>query len=150
MRIRHSQSPGQVLCTLLALAWLSGCNSSGTGAPDTTEPPPFEYAEGIEFRTEMHRLAFALQELDLELRMRETEDDPFTQEEVIRNLGEIERIASELREDEMSTSHTSLRGEMASFLDTVARARTAAERNPPEYYMAGRVTGGCITCHQVR
>lgn len=150
MKIRHSHSPGQVLCALLALAWLSGCNSSGTGVTDTAEAPPFEYAEGVEFRTEMHMLAYALQELDLELRMQETEDDPMTQELVIQNLLDIERIASGLHEDEMSTSHTFLRGEMASFLDTVSRARVAAERDPPEYYMAGRVSGGCINCHQLQ
>ncbi|MEX1197377.1 MAG: hypothetical protein WEB57_05905 [Pseudohongiellaceae bacterium] len=151
MKIRNSHCMSRICSpALLALALLSGCNSSDTGVPDTAEPPPFEYDAAFEFRTQMHRLAFALQELDLELRMREMEDDPYTQEEVIRNLRQIERIVSELRDSEISTSHAFLRGEMASFLNTANRARTAAERNPPEYYMAGRVSGGCINCHQLQ
>lgn len=142
------------LSASLALVILSGCSSSGGGSdfPGIANPPDFDYADGAELRSQMHRLAFELQQLDLAL-VAETSDmetDRNTQDVIVNHLRDIERIGNDLREGDMSTSHTFLRNDMDNFLTTVDRARRAAENNPPRYYMAGRVSGGCVNCHQIR
>lgn len=142
------------LSTAVVLAVLTACGSNGGGDrfPGIANPPAFDYADGAELRSQMHRMAFELQQLDLALAAEtsEREIDRGRQDVIVNHLQDIERIGSELREGDMSTSHTFLRNDMASFLSTVSRARRAAEDNPPSYYMAGRVSGACVNCHQVR
>lgn len=147
--------PARHLCAVFALAVLTGCSSGGgaDGFPRIANPPAFDYASGAELRTQMHRLAFELQQLDMAM-LAETSEmdatDSGTQDEIVSHLRDIERIGNELRDGDMSTSHTFLRNDMGNFLTTVSRARRAAEDNPPSYYMAGRVSGACVNCHEVR
>lgn len=147
--------PARHLSAWLALAVLAGCSSSGgtDDFPAIANPPAFDYASGAELRSRMHLLAFELQQLDLAM-LAETSDmetaDSGTQDEIVSHLRDIQRIGSELREGDMSTSHAFLRNDMDRFLATVSRARRAAEDNPPSYYMAGRVSGACVSCHETR
>ncbi len=152
MVIRNFPAPVRYLSALLALTVLSACSSSGGGSsfPGVANPPDFDYADGAELRSQMHQLAFELQQLDLAL-VGETSDsvtDRSTRDAIVNHLNDIERIGNDLREGDLSTSHTFLRNDMDSFLSTVSRARRAAEDNPPTYYMAGRVSGACVNCHQ--
>jgi hypothetical protein len=154
MVVSNIFTAGRRLSALLALAILSGCSNSGGGSdfPGIGNPPDFDYAGGAELRSQMHRLAFELQQLDMAL-VAETsgmETDRGTQDEIVSHLRDIERIGNDLREGDMSTSHSFLRNDMGNFLSTVNRARRAAENNPPGYYMAGRVSGACVNCHQIR
>lgn len=133
---------------VLTLAFLTGCSSGGGGFPQIANPPPFDYADGTELRSQMHRLAFELQQLDMALTSG-MERDRNSQDEIVSHLGNIANIGDDLRQGDMSTNHTFLRNDMANFLSTVNRARMAAQNNPPDYYMAGRVSGACVNCHQV-
>lgn len=132
---------------LLVLAFLTAC-SGGGGFPQIASPPPFDYADGAELRSQMHQLAFGLQQLDMAL-VSATERDRNSQDEIVNQLSSIARIGNDLREGDMSTNHIFLRNDMANFLSAVNRARMSAQSNPPNYYMAGRVSGACVNCHQV-
>jgi hypothetical protein len=52
-----------------------------------------------------------------------------------------------LRQGDLASRHQFLRGGMTDFLNNVERARMNAESNPPRYYLAGRVSGNCVNCH---
>lgn len=153
MAIGNRFIPARRLSAVLALTVLAGCSSNGgSGFPGIANPPEFDYASGGELRSQMHRLAFELQQLDMALSAEtsDMETDRGTRDDIVDHLSDIERIGNDLREGDMSTSHTFLRNDMDSFLATVSRARRAAESNPPRYYMAGRVSGACVNCHQTR
>ena len=126
---------------------ISACSSGDGMFPQIANPPPFDYADGEELRSGMHQLAFELQRLDAALLPMDAQDTS-TQSQVIDSLRNIERIAGRLREGDMSSRHTFLRDDMGNFLATVTRARMNAEANPGRYYMAGRVSGACVNCHQ--
>jgi len=126
---------------------LVACSNNPNGFPQIASPPPFDYADGDELRSRMHQLAFELQQLDLAL-MTETDSRPTFQQEIVSNLQDIERIGTSLQTGDLSTRHPFLRDKMAGFLADVSRARRDAAMNPPRLYMAGRVSGGCVNCHQ--
>jgi len=129
------------------MIFLAGCSNNPNSFPQIASPPPFDYADGDELRTNMHQLAFELQKLDLSLMMGQDENQTY-QQEIIDSLQNIERIGGYLRSGDMSTTHRFLRDGMDSFLADVGRAERDASRGTPRYYMAGRISGGCINCHR--
>jgi len=139
---------GQLGALFALLAGLFACSSSGDALfPQIASPPPFDYADGAVLRSRMHRLAFASQRLDLTL-MTSDERGNSTQREVISTLRDIERIAGELEDGDLSTTHGFLRNDMQNFQANLNRALREVERNPPSYYAAGQVTGSCVNCHR--
>ena len=148
MRSSTAKMPGRFILGLLVLFSVVACNSGGAGFPQIASPPPFDFADGEELRTRMHQLAFELQRLDLALMAGES-SDTISQQQIVGSLQNIERIAGVLREGDINVRHTFLRSDMNGFISTVSRARMDAESNPPRYYMAGRVSGACVNCHQV-
>jgi hypothetical protein len=135
------------LTTMLVMA---ACSSGGTTAfPPIASPPPFDYADGEELRSGMHRLAFELQQLDLSLMIANSDQDQGERDQVVTRLDNIQRIGEGLIAGDLSTNHVFLSNDMSRFLSTVNRARMSAENNPPNYYQAGRVSGACVNCHRV-
>mgnify|MGYP001057869049 CR=1 FL=1 len=96
----------------------------------------------------MHEFAFELQQLDLAL-LNTGEYSPELQSRVLNRLGNIEEIAEGLLEGDLATNHTFLSLDMELFLRTVERAEAGMRRMPPQYYLAGRVSGACLNCHQI-
>lgn len=126
-----------------------GCSGASNDAfPQIASPPPFDYADGAELRSGMHQLAFELQQLDMVLGMGD-EAGIETRDQIVSSLDDIERIGNDLQRDVIGSSHTFLQLDLQNFLNTVNQARMAAERTPPRYYMAGRVSGACVNCHQI-
>ena len=130
--------------TLLFLL-LTACTNNGGGFPQVADAPPFDYVDGEELRSRMHQLAFALQRLDNSLSTEYDESMPF-QQSVVDNLRDIERIGNSLQSGEISSKHPFLVDDMDSFLADVSRAQWDATRN--RYYMAGRISGSCVSCHR--
>lgn len=133
--------------TLITSLTLLGCNTASDRFPQIANPPPFDYVDGEELRSGMHQLAFELQRLDMSLAEAYV-DQPSFQREIVDGIRNIERIASYVRESDLSVRHPFLMGDMDRFLNDVRRARMDAERDIPRYYMAGRISGGCINCHR--
>lgn len=134
-----------VLLTLATI--LTACSGSGDRFPQVNSPPPFDYADGTELRSGMHQLAFASQRLDSALLL-DNQRDEGTRLAVVASLRDIERIASGLEQSDLSTTHNFLRNDMQNFQSIVSRAIRDAERNPPNFSTAGRVSGSCVSCHR--
>jgi hypothetical protein len=144
----QSRRAARQLLVLLSMAFVLAACSSGTGGfPQVAYPPPFDYADGEELRSRMHQLAFELQQLDLSLATEYDGGSGF-QQEISSHLEDIERIAGVLQTGDLATRHSFLQNNMANFLADVRRASRDAELNPPRYYMAGRVSGSCVSCHR--
>ncbi len=124
------------------------CSGAGGGFPQIANPPPFDYVDGEELRSGMHQLAFELQHLDMALAS-ENDASPNLQQRVVSSLEGIERIGGILLTRDLSSTHAFLKDDMTRFLSGVSRALFDAERSPPRYYLAGRVSGACVNCHRV-
>lgn len=135
-----SVSIGALMCLTLV-----GCQSNNGGFPQVAHPPAFDYVDGEELRSGMHQLAFALQRLDDDLSS-EYDETPLFQQSVIDSLSKIENIGKNLRRGDISAKHEFLAEGMDEFLNDVSQAKWYVEKK--RYYMAGRVTGACISCHK--
>ncbi len=135
----------QFLTLLGATLTLVACNGNGDSFPQMADAPPFDYVDGEELRSRMHQLAFELQRLDNSLAV-DYEQNPPSQNAVVESLRSIERIGKSLQDGDLSTRHPFLVDDMDRFLADVSRAQWDASRN--RYYMAGRVSGACVSCHR--
>ena len=136
----------RVAIPLIAALTLFGCNANSDSFPQIANPPPFDYIDGEELRSNMHQLAFELQQLDMAL-LDAYVDRPSFQRQIVDSIQNIERIGGYIQNTDLSTRHPFLIDDMDRFLSDVRRAKMDAERNVPRYYMAGRISGGCINCH---
>ena len=126
----------------------SGCSDFTATVRKVTYPPDFNYVSGQELRSRMNRLAFELQQLDNMLAENNTEQST-QQQRVLDTLLNIERIGTKLQAGEAGSNHPFLQDFIKDFVINVEQARDAASLNPPSYYFAGRVAGGCVNCHKV-
>ncbi len=146
----HLPRPAIFRLLFLALTVLvsNGCSDLASTVRKITYPPDFKYVSGQELRSNMHQLAFQLQQLDQAL----TEDDALhadQQRQVLETLRSIETISSRLLAGEAGSNHPFLYDHMSDFVNDVSQARNAASLDPPRYYLAGRVSGSCANCHQI-
>ena len=141
---------------LVAPFILASCNGdNGDSFPQVADPPPFDYVDGEELRSGMHQLAFAMLRLDQALRDKDEDFgslDPqggevVDQREVVENLQRIQMIAEDLQVGDIRVMHPYLASEMHRFLSDVDQAIFDASMRSPRYYMAGRVSGACVSCH---
>jgi len=146
MKIKPSKVVVHSIASLVAVFALAACSTNSDSFPQIANPPPFDYADGEELRSSMHQLAFELQQLDMAL-LDAYIDRPSFQRQIVESIQNIERIGGYVQETDLSLRHPFLQDDMDRFLSDVRRARMDAERNVPRYYMAGRISGGCINCH---
>jgi hypothetical protein len=132
----------------MSLLLLVGCGETAALIRRATYPPDFNYVSGQELRSSMDQLGFQLQRLDEALAL-EAAGQPVSQPQVLDILANIERIGGNLRAGDSGSNHPFLEDHMTDFVVEVGRARIAASQNPPSYYQAGRVAGGCVNCHRV-
>ena len=135
---------------LLTLFTMSGCSGGDITAMvrKLTYPPDFKYVTGDELRSSMNQLAYQVQLLDNALAGVDTEG--FIQlQQVLSALRNIEKIGSGLQVGDTGSNHPFLQDYMRDFVSDVEKARHAASSSPPNYYLAGRVSGGCVNCHKV-
>lgn len=117
-----------------------------------TYPPDFIYTEQGDLRTEMTQLAQQMLLLDRAL-VTSPESTVLASEAqrqaVLNSLREMERIASRLKAGNAGANHPFMEDFMQEFIAKVDKARGAASIEPPRYYYAGKVSGGCTNCHKV-
>ncbi|MDO6459478.1 hypothetical protein Q4485_02100 [Granulosicoccaceae sp. 1_MG-2023] len=134
-----------VLSLLLAAgAGLAACAQIRS----VTYPAQVRYIDRQEIESTMYAMAVQLHQLD-EL-VAGAASAPAVQPRVVGVLGEINRLASTLGEEGQSTNHPALDAQLDGFLTQVSRARLQAQQEPPNYYEAGRLSGSCSACHQLR
>jgi hypothetical protein len=132
-----------VVATVLTIG---ACSDPGAMIRKATYPPDFKYVSGQELRSRMNQLAYQVQLLDGALA---DSSNPAQRQEVLDTLRNIERIGVSLRAGEAGSNHPFLKDFMGNFVSDVSQARLAVSMDPPRYYIAGRVAGGCVNCHKV-
>ena len=146
MKSQTSKPVLRAIVSLIAVFSLAGCSTGSDVFPQIANPPPFDYVDGEELRSSMHQLAFELQQLDMAL-LDAYVDRPSFQRQIVDSIQNIERIGGYIQETDLAVRHPFLQDDMDRFLGDVRRAKMDAERSVPRYYMAGRISGGCINCH---
>lgn len=137
-----------VFLVIIAQFLLASCNGdNGDSFPQLASPPPFDYEDGEELRSEMHQLAFAMLRLDDAL-ADEDELDEIEQGDVVDSLRRIRQIGESLQVNDIRSAHPYLADDMYKFLIDVDQAILYASMRSPRYYMAGRVSGSCVACHR--
>ena len=147
MNIQRPRTALRVIVLSATIMLFSGCSDFAGAVRKITYPPDFKYVTGQELRSRMEQMAFQLQLLDQALTGSNTGQP--AQQQVLGSLRNIERISANLQAGEAGSSHPFLQDFMTEFVADVERARNAAALDPPSYYFAGRLAGGCVNCHKV-
>ena len=124
---------------------LSGCADWARWVRQYTYPPEFRYVESDEIRATMRVLAFHAREVNQLMRL---DGAPQAHRaEIIEHLRAMEQAAESLDQAGGPTNHLKLDMNLPSFRRDLKFAREAIEREPPNYLLAGPVTGACANCH---
>ena len=133
---------------LVAVAF-SGCSNLPASMRNLTYAPDFKYVSQDELRSDMQKLAYQLQQLDLALADAGKNQTSTQQQRVLEALRSMETIGAGLEAGNSGSNHPFLEDYMSNFVSAISQARSAAALDPPRYYLAGRVSGGCTNCHEV-
>ncbi len=130
----------------VAVVFLGACGASET-IRRVTYPPDFRYLEQHDVTSAMWRLARDVRALKGLLGGTDGLS-PESHKEVIRLLREMETTAGELDPAGRRSTHPRIDQNIGAFRRDLAMARQAAERDPPNYFLAGNVAGSCSYCHE--
>lgn len=134
-----------VLVAGIIIAGLIGCNY----VRKVTYPPDFVYLDRKEIVGAMAEFSVDLWRIDDILSHSET-ILPYQREEIIDLLKHMEDIADKLGAGATQTNHLLIDQHIDQFKDSVWDARRTVEADPPNYYLAGRLSGSCNGCHIYR
>lgn len=132
---------------LLALQ-ASSCADFSAWVRQYTYPPTFHYITGEQLRSTMWRLAFHSREL--RQLMTSPEETAAHRAEVLQHLRMMEQATSELNRTGWPTNHPLIDANRSSFLHDLRTAQEAVSRDPPNFLLAGAVSGACAYCHPSR
>ena len=133
-----------IFAALIALQ-LMGCADFARWVRQYTYPPEFRYIERDEVRSTMRQLAFHSRELNQLIQS--SDGPPKSRSEIIMHLRVMEEAAEKLDQSGWPTNHPMIDMNLPSFRRDLKFAREAIEREPPNFLLAGPVTGACVYCH---
>jgi hypothetical protein len=135
-----------LLALSLGAGFVAGCGSAGT-IRRFTYPPDFQYLEHSKVVSAMGMLARDVRALK-RLLAGTGALDAGQHAEVVRLLRAMEATAAELDPKGRRTNHPVIDQNIGAFRRDIEMARLAAERDPPNYFLAGSVAGSCSYCHE--
>lgn len=142
-----------VFLTMTICIFVVGCSSQfATAVRKVTYPPDFTYTPQGELRSDMAQLAQQMVLLDQALASTAEDSDAAREKQrqqvlfTLRNMG---RIATSLKASETGTNHPFMQDYMQDFIAKIDQARGGAAIQPPRYFFAGKLSGGCTNCHKV-
>ena len=122
-----------------------------------TYPVDFTWIGKEHLKTVMHEMANSVSKINSTL------DNGISstvqQDNIVDELDNLESLASSLSgETEWSisdrshakTNHTLLTDNLDRFIELVSIARLQAQATPANYYGVGKITGGCLSCHNLK
>ena len=68
--------------------------------------------------------------------------------QIVLLLADMGQTVEQLGPDPWSSNHPQLGEGLRTLADDLRAARTAAEHDPPSYFLAGSVSGACLYCHR--
>jgi hypothetical protein len=146
MRRRTS---GWTIVLLAAGLAAGGCSDLGKNVRKVTYPPDFTYLPREKIESAMWQLATGVRELDMTLRD-ERIGDGEKQARVLGVLERMQRAADRLDAQGGASNHPLLDRKIPRLGADISAARLAAAGEPPNYALAGSVSGACIYCHTAR
>jgi len=111
-----------------------------------TYPPDFVYLEKQKLSTTMWKFAISLATINSDLKGIEIPKDA-QQAEVVKELKNLEALARTMGGGGKHSNHPMIDDHLDDFIRDIEMARMAADRNPPNYYYAGKLAGSCLHCH---
>lgn len=140
-------APCRALAALAAAgAWLACAPGGLEGLRKHTYPPTFTYISDEQLRSTMWRLADHASQLDRLMRAPHDGGEAL-RAQVIWQLTEMDRAAVALGPTGWPTNHPRVSRNVEGFRRELEAARHAAELDPPNYFLAGSVSGACVQCH---
>jgi hypothetical protein len=132
---------------------LVGCSSQfAESVRKVTYPPNFKYTKPDELRSDMGKLAQQMLLLDEALVNTYASDENGIQTQrqlVLKALQNMGKTAAKLSEGDSGGNHPYIQAHLKGFVAKIDQAKTAASLQAPNYYYAGKVSGGCTNCHKV-
>jgi hypothetical protein len=139
--------PSPALALLAAAVLALGC---GWGFGDSlrrhTYSPDFNYLTQEQLETTMGRFARLVTQLNA-IMAADPEIDAAERERIIDLLRRLEDESRALGPGGWPSNHPRISAHVGSLRRDVERARQAAERDPPNYFWAGSISGACSYCH---
>lgn len=129
---------------LLALQVLS-CANFSAWVRQYTNPPTFHYITDEQLRSTMWRLAYHSREL--RQLMTSPQETAAHRAEVSKNLRAMEQATIELNRTGWPTNHPLIDANRSNLLRDIKNAQEAVSREPPNFLLAGAVSGACSYCH---
>lgn len=135
-----------VLCLLMLCIVLVACYHGGS--IHTYEPDITYTDDDHEVANSMHGMALLVGRLNQTLNSFEIQNNK-KQKEVVEILSKIKNVGDHLRASSLN-NHPQIEQNIDAFRRSLQDALEDAEDNPPNYYLAGTITGSCSSCHLVR
>lgn len=123
--------------------------TSCTVVRKVTYPPDFVYLEDRQVVSAMADLNVDMWRIDDILANSET-ILPYQRDEIIQLLRHMEEVADRLGAGTTVTNHLLIDENIDLFKDDVRDARKYVQGEPPNYYLAGQLSGSCMACHRRR
>jgi hypothetical protein len=142
----------KVLKTAGIFASLLIASACQNGVLDTvrkvTYPPDFNYISEQELSSTMQTFAWYTTLLDNYLRdpSRVSRDQLL---ESIRILEKMEKLSLKLGTETLTSNHDFVSFNIDAFRNSIIEARKGLQQSPPNYYLAGAVSGYCLNCHSL-
>jgi hypothetical protein len=110
-----------------------------------TYPPDFRYITPEELHSTMWQLAYHSRELH---RLMSLSDTPqLYRSDIFEQLRGMERATEKLDQSGWPSNHPLVDMNLANFKRDIRTALEAVEREPPNFLLAGPLTGACVYCH---
>jgi|SaaInl0LU_22_DNA_1037365.scaffolds.fasta_scaffold09428_2 hypothetical protein len=150
MKKTHKTLSGIVI---LACFLVVSCSSQiAESVRKVTYPPDFSYTKPADLRSDMDQLAYQMSKLDQALAIPVSSDantNEIQRQQVLSTLRNMGRIAANLKGSDTGANHPFMQDYMQEFIAKIDAARGGAAIEPPRYYNAGKLSGGCTNCHKV-
>ena len=136
-----------VPATVLVCGALAACAGFSAGLRQYTYPPDFVYITQEQLRSTMWQLARQVRDLQL-LMLEPTSTNERQRQKVVELLMTMEHTTSQLNTSGRPSNHPVIDHNLDALRRDIALARVSVEKNPPNYFLVGSVTGACVYCHR--
>jgi hypothetical protein len=140
----------KALLLLAAMVFLAGCqNGVLEKIRKVTYPPDFNYISKEKLTDTMQTFAWYTTLLDNNLR----DTSSVTRDQLlsaIEILEKMEKLSMRLGTESLSSNHNIVSFNIDAFRESIVDARKGLQQSPPNYYLAGTLSGYCINCHSLR
>lgn len=125
---------------------VSSCTDFAERLRQHTYPRTFHYITDEQLRSTMWLLAYHSRELR-EL-MASPQGITNHRVEVLQHLQKMEQATIDLNRTGWPTNHPLVDAKRSNFLRDIRTAQEAINHDPPNFLLAGAVSGACVYCHR--